>query len=84
MAGTYPLYLRNKMPHYERPKVDSIQNLTPVIVVDQKPIGNGSRSTVGTAVDVAPLNPPAVFQSRSAQRGRLYGVFIQSSQRNLP
>ena len=73
--ASYPLYLRNKMPHYERPKVDSIQNLTPVIVVDQKPIGNGSRSTVGTAVD---------FQSRSAQRGRLYGVFIQSSQRNLP
>ena len=53
--ASYPLYLRNKMPHYERPKVDSIQNLTPVIVVDQKPIGNGSRSTVGTAVDVAPL-----------------------------
>ncbi|OUO89920.1 daunorubicin resistance protein DrrC [Gordonibacter sp. An230] len=53
--ASYPLYLRNKMPHYERPKVDSIENLTPVIVVDQKPLGSGSRSTVGTAVDVAPL-----------------------------
>ena len=53
--ASYPLYLRNKMPHYERPKVDDIRNLTPVIVVDQKPLGSGNRSTVGTAVDVAPL-----------------------------
>ena len=29
--------------------------MTPAIVVDQKPLGAGTRSTVGTAVDVAPL-----------------------------
>lgn len=52
---SYPLYLRNKMPHYERPKVDEIHNLTPAVVVDQKAIGVSSRSTVGTAVDVTPL-----------------------------
>lgn len=53
--ASYPLYLRNKMPHYERPKVDAIHNLTPSIVIDQKSIGTSNRSTVGTAVDVAPL-----------------------------
>ena len=52
---SYPLFLRNKMPHYDRPKVDEIRNLTPAIVVDQRVIGTTSRSTVGTAVDVAPL-----------------------------
>ena len=52
---SYPLYLRNRMPRYDRPKVDEIRNLTPAIVVDQRPIGASSRSTVGTAVDVAPL-----------------------------
>ena len=52
---SYPLFLRNKMPHYDRPKVDEIGNLTPAIVVDQRAIGATSRSTVGTAVDVAPL-----------------------------
>ena len=52
---SYPLFLRNKMPHYDRPKVDEIKNLTPAIVVDQHAIGATSRSTVGTAVDVAPL-----------------------------
>ena len=31
--ANYPLFLRNKMPHYERPKVESIENLTPSIVV---------------------------------------------------
>jgi excinuclease UvrABC ATPase subunit len=43
------------MPRYERPEVDSIQNLTPVVIVDQKPIGGNARSTVGTATDIAPL-----------------------------
>ncbi len=52
---SYPLFLRNKMPHYDRPKVDEIRNLTPAIVVDQHAIGTNTRSTVGTAVDAAPL-----------------------------
>ena len=66
--SSYPLYLRNKMPRYERPKVDEIQNLTPAIVVDQHAAGSNSRSTVGTAVDV--------FTCRQSIGGRLYGVFI--------
>ena len=52
---SYPLFLRNKMPHYDRPKVDEIRNLTPAIIVDQHAIGANARSTVGTAIDVAPL-----------------------------
>ncbi|MNO22817.1 UvrABC system protein A [compost metagenome] len=53
--ASYPMFLRNKMPHYERPKVSAINNLTPAIFVDQKAIGGSARSTVGTAIDVAPL-----------------------------
>lgn len=53
--ASYPLYIRNKMPRYERPAVEYIRNLTPSIVVDQKPIGANTRSTVGTATDIAPL-----------------------------
>ena len=52
---SYPAYLRNKMPHYERPRVDAVENLTPIIVVGQKPLGSSGSSTVGTAADVAPL-----------------------------
>ena len=53
--SSYPMFLRNKMPHYERPKIESIKNLTPSIVVDQKSMGLSSRSDVGTATDAAPL-----------------------------
>ena len=53
--SSYPLFLRNKMPHYDRPKVGAFENLTPSIVVDQKQLGNSARSTVGTAIDAAPL-----------------------------
>ena len=53
--SSYPLYLRNKMPHYERPRVEEIHNLTPAIVVDQRAMGASTRSTVGTAIDAAPL-----------------------------
>jgi len=34
--ASYPLFIRNKLPHYERPKVVKIKNLTPSIVVDQE------------------------------------------------
>lgn len=53
--ATYPLFLRNRLPRYERPAVEAIRNLTPCVVVDQRPIGANARSTVGTASDVAPL-----------------------------
>ncbi|EEJ71924.1 ATP-binding cassette domain-containing protein [Lactobacillus ultunensis] len=53
--NSYSLYLRNKMPHYQRPDVESIKNLTPAIVVKQQASSGSSRSTVGTIVDVAPL-----------------------------
>ncbi|MCI8423336.1 MAG: excinuclease ABC subunit UvrA [Lawsonibacter sp.] len=52
---SYPLFLRTRLPRYERPAVERMENLTPCIVVDQKPIGNNARSTVGTATDAAPL-----------------------------
>lgn len=53
--GTYPLFLRNRLPRYERPAMDYIRNLIPSVVVDQKPIGANARSTVGTVADIAPL-----------------------------
>lgn len=53
--SSYPLYVRNKLPHYERPNVDAIENLTPAIVFRQRALGANSRSTVATALDAAPL-----------------------------
>lgn len=55
MTLNYPLYVRNQMPRYERPHADLMQNLSPVIVVEQRPVGGNSRSTVGTYMDIDPL-----------------------------
>lgn len=55
MTLNYPHYVRNQMPTYERPHADLMQNLSPVVVVEQRPVGGHSRSTVGTYMDIHPL-----------------------------
>src|SRR5690625_4259535 len=55
MTMHYPHYVRNQMPRYERPKADLLQNLSPVVVVEQRPPTGNSRSTIGTYMDVDPL-----------------------------
>src|SRR5690625_2601708 len=55
MTLNYPLYVRNQMPRYERPDADLMQNLSPVVVVEQSAVGVNSRSTVGTYMDIDPL-----------------------------
>ncbi|MGM8366427.1 ATP-binding cassette domain-containing protein [Virgibacillus sp. W0181] len=55
MTLNYPLYVRNQMPRYERPHAGLMQNLSPVVVVEQRPVGGNSRSTIGTYMDINPL-----------------------------
>ncbi|SOC40599.1 ATP-binding cassette domain-containing protein [Ureibacillus acetophenoni] len=55
MTLNYPLYVRNQMPRYERPHADLMQNLSPVVVVEQRTITGNSRSTVGSYMDINPL-----------------------------
>lgn len=43
------------MPHYGQPDADKLENLSTVIVVDQKRLGGNSRSTVGTITDIYSL-----------------------------
>lgn len=51
----FPLYIRNRLPRFERPAFERIDNLAPAIVVDQKGIGRSARSTVGTLSEVSPM-----------------------------
>ena len=55
MTLNYSQYIRNQMPRYERPDVDVIQNISPVVVIDQKMVRAHARSTVGTYMDLHPL-----------------------------
>ncbi|ANW17256.1 ATP-binding cassette domain-containing protein [Streptomyces clavuligerus] len=52
LNDTYSSFVRNRLPKYERPRVDAIDELSVAIVVDQKPVGGNARSTVGTMTDI--------------------------------
>jgi excinuclease UvrABC ATPase subunit len=49
---TFSTFVRNFLPRYAQPDVDAIENLSMAIVVDQKRLGGGSHSTVGTITDI--------------------------------
>lgn len=48
---TFSTFVRNFLPRYAQPDADAIENLSMAIVVDQKHLGGGSSSTVGTITD---------------------------------
>lgn len=49
---TFSTFVRNFLPRYAQPEADAIENLSMAIVVDQKKLGGGSHSTVGTITDI--------------------------------
>ncbi|MBX3049354.1 MAG: excinuclease ABC subunit UvrA [Anaerolineales bacterium] len=49
---TFSMFVRNFLPRYSQPEADSIENLGMAIVVDQKRLGGGSHSTMGTITDI--------------------------------
>lgn len=48
----FSMFVRNFLPRYPQPDADSIENLSMAIIVDQKRLGGGSHSTVGTITDI--------------------------------
>ncbi len=55
LNDTFSWYIRNRLPKYEKPDIESIENLSPAIVIDQKRMGGNIRSIVGTVTDIQPL-----------------------------
>jgi excinuclease UvrABC ATPase subunit len=49
---TFSMFVRNFLPRYAQPEADSIENLGMAIAVDQKRLGGGSHSTMGTITDI--------------------------------
>ncbi|MCA0454395.1 MAG: excinuclease ABC subunit UvrA [Chloroflexi bacterium] len=48
----FSLFVRNFLPRYSQPDADAIENLSMAVVVDQKRMGGGSHSTMGTITDI--------------------------------
>src|SRR5579872_3319551 len=49
----FSMFVRNFLPRYPQPDADAIENLSMAVLVDQKRLGGGSHSTVGTVTDIA-------------------------------
>lgn len=48
----FSMFIRNFLPRFGQPDADAIENLSMAIVVDQKRMGGGSHSTMGTITDI--------------------------------
>jgi excinuclease UvrABC ATPase subunit len=48
----FSMFVRSFLPRYAQPEADAIENLSMAVVVDQKRMGGGSHSTVGTITDI--------------------------------
>ena len=52
MNETYTAFIRGRLPKYEKPKAERIDNLSASVIVDQSRLGGNARSTVGTISDL--------------------------------
>ena len=52
MNESYSSFIRTRLGKFSQPKCDEIKGLSPSIVINQKKIGDNSRSTVGTVTDI--------------------------------
>jgi excinuclease UvrABC ATPase subunit len=48
----FSMFIRSFLPRYPQPDADAIENLSMAVIVDQKRLGGGSHSTVGTITDI--------------------------------
>lgn len=52
MNETYTAYMRGRLPKFEKPRVEKIENLSASVIIDQTRLGGNARSTVGTISDM--------------------------------
>jgi excinuclease UvrABC ATPase subunit len=55
LSENFSMFLRSFMPRYPQPDADALENLSMAVVVDQKRLGGGSHSTVGTVTDITTI-----------------------------
>lgn len=51
----FSIFVRSFLPRVPQPDTDTIENLSMAVIVDQKRLGGGSHSTMGTITDISPI-----------------------------
>src|SRR3954470_14142391 len=75
----FSMFVRNFLPKYPQPDADTIENLSMAVVVDQKRLGGGSHSTVGTITDIS-----TVLRLLFSRLGKPYVGFTNAFSFNDP
>ncbi|MDG0875862.1 excinuclease ABC subunit UvrA [Paenibacillus thiaminolyticus] len=51
----FSMFVRTFLPRIPQPDADAIENLSMAVIVDQKRLGGGAHSTMGTITDISPI-----------------------------
>ena len=77
----FSLFIRSFLPRYPPPEADAIENLSMAVIVDQKRLGGGSHSTVGTITDIYTLLRLLFSRVGKPHVGLLERLLVQRSRR---
>ncbi|MFE3255530.1 ATP-binding cassette domain-containing protein [Nocardia sp. NPDC059229] len=80
LYATFPAFVLNFLPRYERPHAEAIENLTAPVIIDQKAVGGGPRSTVGTMTDIYALIRALFARFGSPSTGLVYDYSFNTPQ----
>ncbi|WP_227999908.1 ATP-binding cassette domain-containing protein [Nocardia australiensis] len=84
LYATFPAFILNFLPRYERPHAEAIENLTAPVIVDQQPVGGGPRSTVGTMTDIYSMVRAMFARFGSPSAGFVYNYSFNVPQGMCP
>lgn len=80
LYATFPAFILNFLPRYERPHAEAIENLTAPVIIDQQAVGGGPRSTVGTMTDIYALIRALFARFGSPSTGLVYDYSFNTPQ----
>jgi excinuclease UvrABC ATPase subunit len=81
---TFTAFVQGFLPSYGQPDIDSIAGLNAPIIIDQKRVGGGARSTVGTYTDIAPLLRLLFSRAGRPHAGPAYAFSFNTPQGMCP
>ncbi|WP_253787787.1 ATP-binding cassette domain-containing protein [Nocardia amikacinitolerans] len=84
LYATFPAFVLNFLPRYERPHAEAIENLTAPVIIDQQPVGGGPRSTVGTMTDIYSMVRALFARFGSPSAGFVYNYSFNVPQGMCP
>ena len=81
---TFTFFVQGFLPHYGQPDVDRIEHLNAPIIIDQKRVGGGSRSTAGTYTDIFVLLRLLFSRAGQPHAGPAYAFSFNTPQGMCP